>query len=66
MHCSNCFSIMIKMEQQREGRTEQTRFECPTCGRNHLSTRQVSMLNLQRDITEREAEGNRYWQEKYG
>jgi hypothetical protein len=31
-----CFSLMIQMEHQQDGRTEQTRFECPVCGRNHL------------------------------
>ena len=66
MHCSNCFSIMIKMEQQREGRTEQTRFECPTCGRNHLSTRQLSVMSLQQESAEKGYGGNRVWREKFG
>jgi DNA-directed RNA polymerase subunit M/transcription elongation factor TFIIS len=66
MHCTHCFSLMITMEQQREGRTEQTRFECPTCGRNHLSTRQVSVMSLQRESVERATKGDRYWREKFG
>lgn len=63
MHCSHCFSLMIKMDHQNDGRTEQTRFECPTCGRNHLSTRQVSVMKPQQGSEERVSEGNQYWQE---
>ncbi len=66
MHCTHCFSLMIKMDHQNDGRTEQTRFECPLCGRNHLSTRQISMTSLQRESDEKVSEGNRYWQEKFG
>ncbi len=66
MHCTHCFSLMIQMEHQQDRRTEQTRFECPNCGRNHLSTRQVPVMNLQQDAAEKAVEENRYWREKFG
>ena len=66
MHCTHCFSLMIEMERQRDDRTEQTRFECPTCGRNHLVTRQVTMTNLRLDSVESAYDSSRHWEEKYG
>jgi len=66
MNCSHCFSLMIEMEHQQDSRTTQTRFECPTCGRGHLVTRQTSLMNLRLDTLERVAEGKRYWREKLG
>lgn len=39
MHCSHCSSLMAEVETQKEGRTEQSRFECPVCGRTQLITR---------------------------
>ncbi len=39
MHCSHCSSLMAEVESQKEGRTEQSLFECPVCGRTQLITR---------------------------
>lgn len=39
MHCSHCSSLMAEVETRKEGRTEQSRFECPVCGRTQLITR---------------------------
>ncbi|MCU7847401.1 MAG: hypothetical protein KZQ89_05245 [Candidatus Thiodiazotropha sp. (ex Lucinoma kastoroae)] len=39
MHCSHCSSLMAEVETQKEGRTEQSLFECPVCARTQLITR---------------------------
>jgi transcription elongation factor Elf1 len=39
MHCSHCSSLMAEIETQKDGRIEQSRYECPVCGREQLSTR---------------------------
>ena len=47
MHCSHCASLMAKLESQKSGHTEQSRYECPTCGRTQLSTRTIDQWKEQ-------------------
>jgi transposase-like protein len=42
MHCSHCASLMAKLETQQEGHTEQSRYECPVCGRTQLTTQTIN------------------------
>ena len=39
MRCNHCQSLMFEAEVVKEGHTEQTLFQCPTCNRNRLSSR---------------------------
>jgi len=39
MRCIHCQSLMFEAEVVLEGHTEQILFQCPTCSRNHLSSR---------------------------
>ncbi|MCG8093582.1 MAG: hypothetical protein JAZ17_08130 [Candidatus Thiodiazotropha endolucinida] len=32
---------MAKLETQQEGHTEQSRYECPVCGRTQLTTKTI-------------------------
>ena len=41
MHCSHCTSLMAELETQQEGHTEQSRYECPVCGRTQLITKTI-------------------------
>ncbi len=41
MYCQRCRSLMLMAEQNRQGHTEQTRYECPNCGRGELLTRRI-------------------------
>jgi len=41
MLCSHCSSVMVQTESLRDTTTEQSRYECPVCGRTHLQTRQL-------------------------
>ena len=38
MHCRHCSSLMVEIEIQKDKHTEQTRLECPNCGRVRLQT----------------------------
>jgi transcription elongation factor Elf1 len=38
---------MAKLESQKSGHTEQSRYECPTCGRTQLSTRTIDQWKEQ-------------------
>jgi hypothetical protein len=38
MHCSHCKTLMVEIGVQRDSRTEQTLYECPTCQRTQLIT----------------------------
>jgi hypothetical protein len=42
MRCNHCHSLMFEAEIVKEGHTEQTLFECPTCCRTHLYSRRLS------------------------
>ena len=41
MHCSHCASLMAELETHQEGHTEQSRYECPVCGRTQLITKTI-------------------------
>jgi phage FluMu protein Com len=41
MRCSHCQSLMLEAEIVREGHTELTWHECPTCGRLNLYSRML-------------------------
>lgn len=43
MLCSHCSSVMVQTESLRDTTTEQSRYECPVCGRTHLQTRQLQV-----------------------
>jgi transposase-like protein len=45
MHCSHCSSLMAEIETQKDGRIEQSRYECPICGRTQLVTRTLEQWN---------------------
>jgi transposase-like protein len=45
MHCSHCSSLMAVIETQKDRRTEQSRYECPVCGRTQLVTRTLDQWN---------------------
>ncbi len=67
MRCSHCSSLMAEVETQKDGRTEQTRFECPNCGRSQLVTQRMVMTNRQNNaMTDRALPGNQHWMEKFG
>jgi len=51
MRCSHCSSLMAEVESQNDGRTEQTRFECPNCGRSQLVTQRMVMTNRHDNTT---------------
>jgi hypothetical protein len=36
MHCSHCRSLMVEAEVSRGPQSQQTWYECPSCGRVHL------------------------------
>jgi uncharacterized C2H2 Zn-finger protein len=42
MRCSHCDSLMLPADVVKEGRSEQTLFECPICGLTRLHSRRVS------------------------
>jgi transposase-like protein len=44
MHCSHCASLMAELETHQEGHTEQSRYECPICGRTQLTTKTIDQL----------------------
>lgn len=41
MHCSHCTSLMAELETLQEGHTEQSKYECPVCGRTQLITKTI-------------------------
>ncbi|MCU7796341.1 MAG: hypothetical protein KZQ75_04325 [Candidatus Thiodiazotropha sp. (ex Myrtea spinifera)] len=47
MNCSHCASLMARLESQKIGQTEQSRYECPTCGRTQLTTRTIDQWKEQ-------------------
>lgn len=67
MRCSHCSSLMAEVETQQDGRTEQTRFECPNCGRSQLVTQRMVIESRQnRTATDGALQRNQYWVEKFG
>jgi DNA-directed RNA polymerase subunit M/transcription elongation factor TFIIS len=67
MHCSHCSSLMAEVETQQDGRTEQTRFECPNCGRSQLVTQRMVVTNRENSaVSDSMLRRNQYWVEKFG
>lgn len=67
MRCSHCSSLMAEVETENDGRTEQSRFECPTCGRSQLVTQRIAVATQQNaKTTDNGFIRNQYWVEKFG
>jgi|GEM_PF-2619920 len=66
MHCSHCASLMAETETRQDGRTEQSRFECPVCGREQLLTRRISLSGSHQEaMTAGDLRDPPHWQEFY-
>jgi predicted RNA-binding Zn-ribbon protein involved in translation (DUF1610 family) len=58
---------MAEIETENDGRTEQTRFECPNCGRSQLVTqRMVTTNRLESNTTDSVFQRSQHWLEKFG
>jgi hypothetical protein len=58
---------MAEVVTQKDGRTEQTQFECPTCGRSQLVTQRVAISHSRNGLmTDGIIHGTQHWLEKFG